>query len=129
VDPQGLVLPGLTLRTCEGVAVAEFEPMVNQWYRNLQQGYQFHVVARDEQQETVQIQYFDGDLEELDLEAWNEMELEPIEPPEDWTGSIDKIEPDDLGYTDTGMTPEEYGKQPQEGLSEEAEQEEGEDED
>jgi hypothetical protein len=115
--------------------VAEFEPMVNQWYRNLQQGYQFQVVARDEQEETVEIQYFDGDLEEVDLEAWNEMELEPIEPPEDWTGSIDQIEPDDLGYTDTGMTPEEHGKQPHEGLSEEAEQEqeqeqeEGEEED
>ena len=109
--------------------MAEFEPTVSQWYRNLQQGHQFQVVARDEQQETVAIQYFDGDLEEVDLEAWNEMELEPIEPPEDWTGSIDQIELDDLGYTDTGMTADEHDKQSQEGLGDEAEQEEGEGED
>ncbi len=109
--------------------MAELEPMVNRWYRNLEQGYAFQVVARDEQQETVEIQYFDGDLEEIDLEAWNAMELESIEPPEDWTGSVDAIEADDLGYTDTGITGEERGKQPQEGLSEEAEQEEGEKED
>lgn len=110
--------------------MAEFEPLVNQWYRNVEQGHEFQVIARDEEQETVEIQYFDGDLEEIDLEAWNAMELEPIEPPEDWTGSIDEIEADDLRYTDTGMPPEEHSKRPQEeGLSEEAEKEEGEEED
>jgi hypothetical protein len=109
--------------------MAEFEPLVNQWYRNVEQGYEFQVVARDDAQETVEIQYFDGDLEEVDLEAWNAMELEPIEPPEDWTGSIDEIETDDLGYTDTGMPPKEHSKRLQEeSLSEEAEQEEGEEE-
>jgi hypothetical protein len=109
--------------------MAEFEPMVNHWYRHLEQGYEFQVVAHDEQQETVEIQYFDGDVEEIDLEAWSAMELEPIEPPEDWTGSIDAIEPDDVRYTDTGITPERRGKQSADGLSEDAEQEEGEEED
>lgn len=111
--------------------MTEFEPMVNRWYRNLEHGDEFQVVARDEQQDTVDIQYFDGNLEEIDLEAWNAMELEPIEPPEDWTGSVDAIEADDLGYTDTSLTAEERGKQPQEGLSGEVEQEEqkGEEED
>ena len=103
--------------------------MVNHWYRNVERDDAFQVVVCDEQQETVEIQYFDGDLEEIDLEAWNAMELEAIEPPEDWTGSIDGIEADDLGYTDTGIPPEEHSKRPQEeGLTEEAEQEEGEEE-
>lgn len=107
--------------------MAEFEPIVNRWYRDLEQGYTFQVIARDDQQDTVEIQYFDGDLEEMDLEEWNVMALEPIEPPEDWTGSIDHIERDDLHYTDTGITSEGHGKQPQgqEGLSEEVEPEEG----
>lgn len=109
--------------------MGDFEPIVNQWYRNREQGYQFQVVACDEQQDTVEIQYFDGEVEEVDLESWNAMELEPIEPPEDWTGTIDQIEPDDLGYTDTGMTPERRGEQVQEDLSEEAAQEQGEEED
>jgi hypothetical protein len=116
------------LYACEGVVVAEFEPMVNQWYRNVERDDAFQVVARDDEQETVEIQYFDGDLEEIDLEAWNEMELESIEPPEDRTGSIDQIEPDDLGYTDTGMIPEKHGEQLQEGMSEKGEEEEGENE-
>lgn len=108
--------------------MAEFEPIVNRWYRDLEQGYTFQVIARDDQQDTVEIQYFDGDLEEMDLEEWNVMALEPIEPPEDWTGSIDHIERDDLRYTDTGITSEGHGGQPQgqEGLSEEVEPEEGE---
>ena len=110
--------------------MAEFEPIVNRWYRDLEQGYAFQVIARDDQQDTVEIQYFDGDLEEMDLEEWNAMALEPIEPPEDWTGSIDHIEADDLRYTDTGITAERRGKQSQgqEGLSEEVEPEEGEEE-
>jgi hypothetical protein len=32
------------------------------------------------------------------MEEWEEMDLEEIEPPEDWTGPLDKLEPDDLGY-------------------------------
>ena len=110
--------------------MAEFEPIVNRWYRDLEKGYAFQVITRDDQQDTVEIQYFDGDLEEMDLEEWNAMALEPIEPPEDWTGSIDHIEADDLRYTDIGITAEGRGKQSQgrEGLSEEVEPEEGEEE-
>jgi hypothetical protein len=47
---------------------------------------------------TVDIQYFDGDIEELEMEEWEEMDLEEIEPPEDWTGPLDDLESDDLLY-------------------------------
>lgn len=82
----------------------EEEPTVNQWYRHLDKGYRFHVTALDEADGTVEIQHFDGDVEELDREEWYELEIEPIEPPEDWTGPIDDVERDDLGYTETDMT-------------------------
>lgn len=83
--------------------MAEYEPIVNQWYRQLDKGFQFQVVAVDEEENTVEIQHFDGDLEEFDFDTWEEMELELIEPPEDWTGGMDDIERDDLGYSETEM--------------------------
>jgi hypothetical protein len=84
------------------------KPIVNQWYRHLDKGQQFQVTAFDEDEGTVEIQHFDGDVEELDLENWYQLEIEPIAPPEDWTGPVDDIERDDLGYTETGMTREDW---------------------
>ena len=43
---------------------------------------------------TIEIQYFDGTIEEIDLDDWLEDEIEATEPPEDWTGSVD-VEPED----------------------------------
>lgn len=59
------------------------EPIVNQWYRHLDKGRQFQVTAIDDEEDTVEIQYFDGDVEEIDLDSWYELDIEPIEPPED----------------------------------------------
>jgi hypothetical protein len=30
-------------------------------------------------------EYFDGDLDEIDLEEWYDLNIKPIEAPEDWT--------------------------------------------
>jgi hypothetical protein len=32
------------------------------------------------------------------MEEWEEMDIEDIEPPEDWTGPLDDLESDDLRY-------------------------------
>ncbi|MDH3671929.1 MAG: hypothetical protein OES46_12305 [Gammaproteobacteria bacterium] len=103
----------------------EDRPIINRWYKRLDKGYQFQVVMVDEAEDTVEIQHFDGDLEELDLDTWNELEIEMIEPPEDWTGPMDDIELDDLGYTDTGMTKGDWDEPLQEkGDTEERDEEE-----
>ncbi len=72
------------------------QPSVGDWYRL--EGDLFEVVAVDEDDATIEIQYFDGTVEEMDLEDWEahceERGLEPVDPPEDWSGSVD-IEPDD----------------------------------
>lgn len=49
------------------------------------------------------IRHFDGDLEELELKDWYTLHVEPIAPPKDWTGPMDDIERDDLGYRETDM--------------------------
>lgn len=84
------------------------KPVPSQWYRHLDKGREFQVTAIDERAGTVEIQQFDGDLEEIELEDWYQLEIEPIETPEDWTGPMDDVERDDLGYTDTAMSPEDW---------------------
>jgi hypothetical protein len=75
-------------------------PVVGLWYNHLDKGDLFQVVALDEQSGTIEIQEFDGDLDEIDLEEWRQMNIEAAAPPEDWTGPVDELEPDDRGYSD-----------------------------
>ncbi len=78
--------------------MSDVDPIIGNWYRNEETGNDFEVVALDEDAQTVEIQYFDGELEELELDAWYELPIEAIEAPEDWSGPFDEMEPDDLGY-------------------------------
>ncbi|HCB15235.1 MAG TPA: hypothetical protein DEP36_16945 [Gammaproteobacteria bacterium] len=78
--------------------MSDVDPIIGSWYRNQETGNDFEVVALDEDAQTVEIQYFDGELEELDLDAWYELPIDPIEAPEDWSGPFDEMEADDLGY-------------------------------
>jgi hypothetical protein len=73
------------------------KPTIGNWYR-LQGSESFEVVAFDEDDGTIELQYFDGTVEEMDLEDWDAAKesgsLEEIEPPEDWTGSVD-VDPEE----------------------------------
>lgn len=66
----------------------DFMPTVGDWFKNAN-GDSFEIVACDEDDKTVEVQYFDGTVEELELDTWREMEVDLIEPPEDWSGSMD----------------------------------------
>lgn len=80
-------------------------PEIGQWYMRGDKGEKFWVTAYDEGSGTIEIQTFDGDVDEFDLEGWNSMSLERTVEPEDWTGPLDEIDIDDLGYSeDTEMT-------------------------
>jgi hypothetical protein len=68
--------------------MTEIPPIIGNWYRH-ENGEIFEVVALDEGDATVEIQYFDGTIEELDRDEWEQMEIEAAEPPEDWSGSVD----------------------------------------
>ena len=81
----------------------EADPIVGNWYQHLDKGQKFKVVAIDEGRGAIETQHFDGDVEEIDLDVWYEMDIEPIEAPEDSTGPLDDVERDDLGFTETDM--------------------------
>jgi hypothetical protein len=74
-----------------GFAVSrDYEPVPSQWYENVEEEESFRVLSVDEDSELIEIEYLDGDIEELDLEAWHEMDLERIEQPEGWSESDDE---------------------------------------
>lgn len=74
------------------------QPDIGNWYRIAGGGALFEVVAVDEDDGTIEIQYFDGTVEEMDVEdwkmQWEDGALETAEAPEDWTGSVD-VEPEE----------------------------------
>lgn len=65
----------------------DYEPVKGQWYENVEEDETFRVLSVDEDAELVEIEYLDGDIEELDLDAWHEMDLERIEEPEGWAAT------------------------------------------
>ena len=68
------------------------QPGIGDWYR-LNGGSLFEVVALDDDDGTIEIQYFDGTVEELDIEdweaQWEDGALEAAQAPDDWSGSVD----------------------------------------
>jgi hypothetical protein len=75
-------------------------PQLDNWYQDPSTGKTFRVVAVDRAADSIEVQYFNGDLSEYDFPSWSESEFRTIAAPEDWTGPYDELEPDDLGYTD-----------------------------
>ena len=71
------------------------EPVKGQWYENAEDDETFRVLSVDEDSELVEIEYLDGDIEELDLEEWHEFDLELIAEPEGWSDEDDDEDEDD----------------------------------
>jgi hypothetical protein len=90
---------------------SDADPIIGNWYRHLDKGQSFTVVAVDDDARTVEIQHFDGDLEEIDLDTWYLLPIELIEEPENWSGPLDVAELDDLGGTEiTDTRPEDWSE-------------------
>ena len=78
-------------------------PVIGHWYRRTN-GTLFEVVAVDEQDATVELQFFDGTIDEIDLENWATMLIERVGAPEDWSGSVD-MDPEDYSGRESGDIP------------------------
>ncbi len=64
----------------------DFDPTPGQWYEDLEREETFKVVALDPDDAIVRLQWLNGEIEELDLDAWNELDLELATEPEGWVG-------------------------------------------
>lgn len=75
-------------------------PIIGNWYSHRDKGEIFQVVALDEDTGTIELQEFDGGIDEVDLDEWRQLTIEAAAQPEDWGGPVDDVEPDEFGYTD-----------------------------
>ena len=73
----------------------DHNPVKGQWYESLEDEETFQVLSVDEDSELIELQYEDGDVEEIDYETWQELDLELTEEPEGWSGSDDEDEEED----------------------------------
>jgi hypothetical protein len=62
----------------------DFDPVQGKWYEDLEENEIFKVLSVDPDQELVEVQYENGDIEEIDLDTWHELDLEQAEEPEGW---------------------------------------------
>src|SRR5277367_101080 len=86
-------LIGVERITQVAVAVSrDYEPVAGQWYENLEEEESFRVLSVDEDSELIEIEYLDGDIEEIDLDTWREFDLDKIAQPEGWSADDDEDE-------------------------------------
>ena len=82
------------------------QPEIGAWYR-LRGGESFEVVAVDEDEGKIEMQSFDGTVEEMDIEDWDAQrasgEIENAEAPEDWSGSVDVEDEDEAPTPNSGF--------------------------
>ncbi len=81
----------------------DYEPQAGQWYEDLETEETFQVLAVDPDEELIRIQWPDREIQEIDLDQWNEMDLELALPPEGWVDDVeedDEDEEDDLDLED-----------------------------
>jgi len=81
-------------------------PLIGQWFR-APSGLLFEVVAIDEDDSTVEIQQFDGTIDEVDIQSWADLLLTEVSAPEDWSGSVD-MDPEDFLGTNSNDMPNGY---------------------
>lgn len=76
-------------------------PEVGDWYLRSDTGERLQVVSVDLPSGTVQIQTFDGQIDSFEDTEWRSLPLVAAAAPEDWTGPLDEIEPDDVTEDDS----------------------------
>lgn len=81
-------------------------PVIGHWFRR-PNGTLFEVVAVDEADGSIEIQYFDGTISEVDIENWVQLLLVEVSAPEDWSGSVD-MDPEDFIGQNAGDIPPGY---------------------
>ena len=76
----------------------EVNPVVGNWYRRVDKDETFTVIGVDEEEGIIEIQHVNGEIEEIDTRLWSEMELELVDEPDEWRGTLNNVDDDDLEY-------------------------------
>lgn len=70
----------------------DYDPVQGKWYQDLEENEIFQVLSVDPDEEIIELQYENGDIEEIDLDTWHELDLEHAEEPEGWAVDDDDEE-------------------------------------
>ena len=70
----------------------DYDPEPGQWYEDLDRGETFQVLSVDPDEELVRIQSPEREVQEIDLDAWHELDLDLADEPEGW---VDEDREDD----------------------------------
>jgi hypothetical protein len=73
----------------------DYDPVQGQWYEDLEEKEIFLVLSLNPDEELVEIQYENGDIEEIDLDTWHELDLEHAQEPEGWASDGEDDEDDE----------------------------------
>jgi len=73
----------------------DYDPVAGQWFEDLEEEEVFLVLSVDPDEELIEIQYENGDIEEIDLDTWHELDLEKTTQPDGWAGSEAEDEDDE----------------------------------
>ena len=76
------------------------DPVIGGWYKDVENNLQFKVVAIEDGDDAIEVQYMNGDIGEYDIDSWYNSTFDFIEAPEDWSAPYGDLELDDLGYSD-----------------------------
>jgi hypothetical protein len=82
------------------------QPIVGNWYQRPGRAI-FEVVAIDDHTRTVELQFFDGTVDEMDLERWHKTFIQNVEAPEDYSGSMD-LQDDNYDAKDDDLVAQEW---------------------
>ena len=73
----------------------DYEPQAGQWYEDLDNEESFQVLSVDPDEEIIRIQWPDREIQEIDLDQWNEMDLDLALPPEGWVDDVAESDDDE----------------------------------
>ncbi|HEX5649376.1 MAG TPA: DUF6763 family protein [Steroidobacteraceae bacterium] len=73
----------------------DYEPQAGQWYEDLDTEETFQVLSVDPDEEIIRIQWPDREVQALELDQWNEMDLELAVPPEGWVDDVEEADDED----------------------------------
>lgn len=67
----------------------DYDPQPGQWYEDLERDDLFLVLSVDPDEEIVRLQWLEGEVEQIYLDHWIEMDVELAEEPEGWVDDED----------------------------------------
>ena len=87
--------------------MSSIRPQIGNWYKDLETGQVFEVVAIDDDADAIETQLLDGEVCEYDSETWRQLPLEASDEPEDWRHAFE-LSDDDYRHWDDTIVPDNW---------------------